>query len=45
MYRKMKLIEELRELKQEIRKGNACQAIINRIFEIEMILDNIYYTD
>lgn len=43
MYRVYALEQELRELKEEIKKGNASQAIINRIFEIEMELDNIYW--
>lgn len=45
MYQILKLKNELQELRNEVRKGNANQAIINRIFEIEMLLDNIYYME
>lgn len=33
-------IEELKRLKEKLRKGEASQYIINRIFEIELWLDS-----
>ena len=44
-YRIQKLKDERATLKEEIRKGNATKAIIDRIFEINLLLDNIYYID
>lgn len=44
-YYMRKLKDELHGLKEAVRRGEANQAIINRIFEIEMLLDNIYYTE
>ena len=43
MYEELKLREELRQLKEEIKKGNSNQSIINRIYEIELLLANVYY--
>ncbi len=45
MYQIMKLREELRVLKEEVKRGEQSQATINRIFEIEMLLDNVYCFD
>lgn len=45
MYRVMKLLEELKYLKEICKRGEQNQAVINRIFEIEMLLDNVYYTE
>ena len=45
MYQIMKLREELRELKEEVKRGEQSQATIDRIFEIEMLLDNVYCFD
>ena len=41
-YTVIKLTEELKELREICRKGEQNQAVINRIFEIEMLLDNVY---
>lgn len=45
MYQYMKLIEELRKLKEICKKGEQDKYIIDRIFEIEMLLDNVYWTE
>ena len=45
MYQVMKLQEELRRLRQEVKSGEQRQATIDRIFEIEMLLANIYCYD
>lgn len=45
MYRVMKLLKELEYLKEICKRGEQNQAVINRIFEIEMLLDNVYYTE
>ena len=44
-YELMKLMDELRVLKEKVKGGEQCQATINRIFEIEMLLANVYYID
>lgn len=43
MYEVWNLKAKLRELKEMVRRGEANQAIIDEIFEIEMRLDNIFY--
>lgn len=45
MYELMRLEDELNDLKIKVKNGEQCQSIIDRIFEIEMLLDNIYYTE
>lgn len=45
MYQVMKLREELRALKEEVKRGEQSQATIDRIFEIEMLLSNVYCFD
>jgi hypothetical protein len=45
MYRVLKLMEELRQLKEICKRGEQNQYVIDRIFEIEMLLDNVYYTE
>lgn len=42
---KFKLEQRLKELNEIIKKGEANQAIIDEQFEIQMLLDNIYYID
>lgn len=38
-------MEELRALKEEVKRGEQSKATIDRIFEIEMLLDNVYCFD
>lgn len=45
MYQILKLEAELKELREACRRGEQTQAIVNRIFELELELDNIYYTE
>lgn len=45
MYEVMKLEDELKRLRKIIRTGEATQEIINRVFEIQLLLDNVYYTE
>ena len=45
MYEVMKLQEELRELRKEVKEGNANSSIIERIFNIELLLANVYYME
>ena len=45
MYEKIRLEQELKALQEKLKRGEADQATINRVFEIELKLDNIYYID
>lgn len=39
------LLDELKKLKEVCKKGEQNAATISRIFEIELLLDNIYWTE
>ena len=45
MYQIMKFEQELAELRATCKAGEQNQATINRIFEIQLVLDNVYYTE
>lgn len=42
---KLKLEYRLKELKELVKQGKANKAIIDEIFYIEILLDNVYYID
>lgn len=39
------LEQRLRELNEKIKSGKATQAIIDEQFEIQLLLDNVFYID
>lgn len=42
---RFKLEQRLRELNEIIKSGKATQAIIEEQFEIQLLLDNVFYID
>lgn len=42
---KFRLEQRLRELNEKIKSGKATQAIIDEQFEIQLLLDNVFYID
>lgn len=42
---KFRLEQRLRELNEIIKSGKATQAIIEEYFEIQLLLDNVFYID
>jgi len=42
---KFKLEQRLRELNETIKSGKATQAILEEQFEIQLLLDNVFYID
>lgn len=42
---KFRLEQRLRELNEIIKSGKATQAILEEQFEIQLLLDNVYYID
>ena len=42
MYEVLKLYDELRKLNAVVKSGEATRIVIDRIFEIQMLLDNVY---
>ena len=45
MYEKIRLEQELKALQEKLKRGEADKATIDRVFEIELKLDNIFYID
>ena len=42
---KFRLEQRLRELNEIIKSGKATQAILEEQFEIQLLLDNVFYID